>query len=259
MKERIHLSDTQKKTFKIAFWGDSITQGIPGCSYFEKLQQKLDPNLFLLQNYGKGGDTVVSLYNRIRKHNTDDDYDMIFLLVGVNDVFVRLSSFYPFIKTIAGQPWAKSEQEFKTYYKKNLELMSKKSKTVIAVSPLFIGEDLTSRWNAQLNKQREIISNLTNHFGNITFMNLYDELKSLLLKYQSGKKRISDYLPTSSVKIMLDTLFLNDDTKVAAKSEKRALYFTLDGVHLNHRGAIFISERLKDKIEEIVTNSQLSL
>lgn len=47
----------------IAFFGDSLTEGSPGVSYFDILKDKL-PNENLL-NFGKGGDTVISLYKRI--------------------------------------------------------------------------------------------------------------------------------------------------------------------------------------------------
>ena len=54
---------------KIAFFGDSLTEGIPGASYFQILKDRL-PNENLI-NFGKGGDTVISLYRRVRELDTN--------------------------------------------------------------------------------------------------------------------------------------------------------------------------------------------
>ncbi len=48
---------------KIAFFGDSLTEGFSGMAYFSLLQQRFPK--FELFNYGKGGDTVISLLKRI--------------------------------------------------------------------------------------------------------------------------------------------------------------------------------------------------
>ncbi len=48
---------------KIAFFGDSLTKGIPGTAYFQLLRQNLPQHELL--NFGKGGDTVASLFPHI--------------------------------------------------------------------------------------------------------------------------------------------------------------------------------------------------
>jgi lysophospholipase L1-like esterase len=238
------------KTVNIAFWGDSITEGIPGCSYFKQLQ--LDPNHYRLHNYGKGGDTVISLYNRLRNQELDNNYGMVFLLVGVNDVFVKLAWWYAMIKTVAHQPWSQNDREFETYYRKILALLAHKSKTVIAVSPLFLGEDLNNPWNAQLSKQREIIANLKNQFDNVEYMNIYnDDLKPVLVNHQLENQHISNYLPKSGLRIVLDVLLVKHPDQMAETSKKRGLFLTLDGVHLNDRGAHIVAQTFTERIEKI--------
>ena len=234
----------------IAFWGDSITEGFPGCSYFKQLQ--LDPNRYRLHNYGKGGDTVMSLYKRLRHQEFDHDYDLVFVFVGVNDVFVKLAWSYALLKTVAHQSWSHDDLDFETSYRKILALLAHKSTTVIAVSPLLLGEDLNNPWNAQLNKQREIIANLTRQFDNVEYMNIYnDDLKPVLVNHQLENQHISDYLPRSGLRIVLDALLVKHPDQVAETSKKRGLFLTLDGVHLNERGAHIVAQTFTGRIEKI--------
>ena len=46
---------------RIAFFGDSLTSGVPGSSYFAILRDRFPDDTLL--NFGKGNDTVVSLYH----------------------------------------------------------------------------------------------------------------------------------------------------------------------------------------------------
>jgi len=237
-------------TRKIAFWGDSITEGVPGCSYIDRLA--LDPEAYRLENFGKAGDTVISLYHRLKAQELDADYDLIFLFVGVNDVFVKLSWSYGLMKMASKQPWARSEHAFAATYRKTLDLLAGKSRHVIAVSPLCLGEDLNSKWNSQLSQQREHISALTAQFGNVEYLNLYeDAFKPLLLAHQSEEQDVPNYLPTSATRVALDALLLRTTGRVDGTSEKRELFLTLDGVHLNDRGATVVAQAFRKRIEAV--------
>ena len=91
---------------KIAFYGDSLTEGLIGASYIEILREKLPE--YTLLNYGKNGDTVLSLYRRIVKMKSLEPVDLAFLWVGVNDVFIKVSWHYPLFKTLLRKPWVKN-------------------------------------------------------------------------------------------------------------------------------------------------------
>jgi hypothetical protein len=69
---------------RIAFFGDSLTAGIPGCSYLAILHQRLPDDTLI--NLGRGNDTVVSLYHRVAGLPLYDLFDVAFLWIGVNDV-----------------------------------------------------------------------------------------------------------------------------------------------------------------------------
>lgn len=85
----------------IAFFGDSLTFGAPGVSYFNLLEKTFPQHELL--NFGQGGDTVVSLYRRIRELPAEK-FDMAFLWVGVNDELVHASWTYPLLKKLHQNP-----------------------------------------------------------------------------------------------------------------------------------------------------------
>jgi len=95
---------------KVAFFGDSLTEGFPGVGYISLLQQRCPE--FELFNFGKGGDTVISLLKRIKSITFPSEIDIAFLWIGVNDVFVKVSKMYPFLKKLRRQPWATNHDIF---------------------------------------------------------------------------------------------------------------------------------------------------
>jgi lysophospholipase L1-like esterase len=217
----------------ISFFGDSLTEGVPGASYFEILKKRLpDSELF---NYGVGGETVLSLYKRITKLNFKKPIDLAFLWIGTNDVFVKISWSYPIIKRLLNKPWTRNLEEFKGYYRSTLDLLSRHANKVITVSPLFMGEDLNNKWNKEFVKQSQIIEELSAAFDNVKYI----DLRKIFIPKLKGKK-ISTYLPTSSTRVALDTLIVKQIEQIDKISAERGLHFTLDGVHMNSAGAEII-------------------
>jgi lysophospholipase L1-like esterase len=224
---------------KMMFLGDSITEGFPGVSFFKILRDDLSGHELI--NCGKGGDTVISINRRAKTLQYDSDIDIIFLWIGVNDVFVKLSKLFPIYKKIYRQIWAKDEDEFRYYYNDTLQFLSSKAKILVVIPPVFVGEDIDNIWNRQLSEFDGIIKELTRSFENIKYL----DVKAEFLSYLKGKP-ISKFVPKSSVKTISDALLLNTPDKVDARSLKRGLYLTLDGVHLNSNGAVIVSDRIRD-------------
>jgi lysophospholipase L1-like esterase len=220
---------------RIAFYGDSLTVGVTGVSYIGILRKRL-PNYTLL-NYGKGGDTVISLYRRIVAQNLLVPVDLIFLWIGVNDVFVKVSWTYPIIKRFTQQPWARAPEEFTQYYQLILDLLYPLAKKVVTVPPLFIGEDIQNRWNRELDRLSGIIRELSVSRQNVDYLDLRTMAISRL-----ASKPVSSYVGKSATRIVLDYAMLKDHEQIAQKSAERGLHFTLDGVHLNSAGAELVVE-----------------
>ncbi|MEE8605369.1 MAG: SGNH/GDSL hydrolase family protein, partial [Candidatus Aminicenantaceae bacterium] len=87
-----------KNRMKIAFMGDSLTEGVVGASYFDILQDTLSQHELL--NYGKGGDTVISLFRRLSRMGFESNMDIGFLWIGANDVFVKTRWSFPLTKRL---------------------------------------------------------------------------------------------------------------------------------------------------------------
>jgi len=219
----------------IAFYGDSLTEARTGASFFEILRKELSEHRLI--NHGRGGDTVISLFRRIVRQRLTEPVDVAFLWVGVNDVLVHVSWIFPIVKWLSRKPWARDASEFAKYYRSILDILCLKARTIYAVSPLCIGEDLGNPWNRQLDGLRETIKTVSSAHENVAYIDIKETLASKLRDEQ-----ISDYVVHSLARVTLDAFLLNTDEKIDKRASTRGLQFTLDGVHLNSRGASMVAD-----------------
>jgi len=75
----VTVRDLGGKYMKIAFLGDSITEGVPGVSYVEILKRHFNEDRVI--NSGTGCYTIFSLFNRIIKIDDFSDYNSVLLFV----------------------------------------------------------------------------------------------------------------------------------------------------------------------------------
>lgn len=226
---------------KIVFLGDSLTEGIPGVAYFNLLKNDLLGHELI--NYGKGGDTVISLNKRVKTLQFNSNIDIIFLWVGVNDVFVNISKSYPIIKRILREPWIKNKEEFPHYYDDTLNFLSSKANRIVVIPPILVGEDTKNVWNNKISDFQDIIKDLTKIYSNVDYL----DIRKSFINYLQ-EKIVSDYVPKSAIRVLLDAFLLNSPEKVDAKSKERGLFLTVDGVHLNSMGATMAAEIIKNYI-----------
>ncbi len=231
-----------KKELKIAFFGDSLTEGNAGASYVRILRQKLPRHE--LFNYGKGGDTVISLYRRLLQIDTMDfPMDLGVLWIGVNDMLVRTRRSFPLLKRMRKQPWAGDRLEFKDYYRSIMEFFQDRTGRLFTLPPLFIGEDLDNRWNRELAVLSDIIRDLTGTFPHAGFLDIRQRFSSLL-----ASKKISPFVPKNIMGVVRDALFTKTPEDLEKKAIARGLHFTIDGVHLNTAGAGIVAHAILEKI-----------
>lgn len=226
---------------KIAFYGDSITQGIPGASYFDALRERLPEHTLI--NYGKGGDTALSLYQRVRRYNLLQPVDVAFVFVGVNDVLVNLTGSGPTLKRIFGQPWAEDLDAFRSQYAGLLALVGEVADRVIAASPFLIGETIDNPWNRRLATYIAVTREEAAHAG-LPFIDLRARAAARL-----DGQPISPYLPTNHLMTLIDGLLRLTDHQIDATATRRGLHLTIDGVHLNTAGAALIADVMVEALE----------
>lgn len=224
---------------KIAFYGDSLTDGYPGVSYFEVLRHRLYGHTLL--NYGRFNDTVISLHRRIITRRLLAPVDCSIVWVGVNDILVRQSPTFSRLR----RWWARSDEEFHIHYRALLDLLTPHATTVIAASPALIGEDGKSIDNTDLARLGDIIRDLTTAYRGTRFLDLHSKYIAALQGEGSAA-----YHPPNPFQSVIDAVTLRTPAAVDRVSAERGLRLTLDNVHLNSRGAALAAAEFEKAIRE---------
>ncbi|MFO7652155.1 MAG: GDSL-type esterase/lipase family protein [bacterium] len=193
---------------RIAFLGDSLTEGLPGESYLHRLKSALPGHT--LMNWGRGGDTIVSLHERLGELEFEPRPDAVFLWVGVNDAIVMESPYYLTGREASGDSVFAADDEFAFYYRRTLDHLSPRTARVLAVGPLFCGEDLRDPLNSRIAGLAEIVRGLCRDYPNAGFVDMRSD-------------------------------FFADDTAQRTLPERPGLRFTTDGVHLSSVGADIVA------------------
>jgi lysophospholipase L1-like esterase len=231
-----------KTRLKIAFLGDSLTEGIVGASYVDLLQDKLPQHEMV--NHGRGGETVKSLYRRIQRMEWPSPFDLGVFWIGVNDVLVKTHWFIRIKKRLRAQPWANNHSEFREYFGSLLEWGRDKFSRLFTLPPLFIGEDIDNPWNTELTALADIIQDLTLSDPHAEFIDIRKPFFSGLASIKAAP-----FIPKGLFRVIVDAFAAPtaDGSEKAAGEE--GLRYTIDGVHLNKTGAEMVAEFLGDRIE----------
>jgi lysophospholipase L1-like esterase len=231
---------------RVAFFGDSLTEGVPGSSYFAVLRRELSGHELL--NYGRGNDTVVSLYHRVRRLRSCSPFDLAFLWVGVNDVSGPEGVAFPFwlVNLTSGQRRARTLDEFRAYYSALLGLLGDLAARVVAVAPALKGEDLDSDLNREVEAIARVIEAAASRRESVEFL----DLRPAIARELDGRPT-SSYLPRGVFGVGIDLATLRSDEQVDRKAAERGLHLTLDGIHLNSRGARLVADRFREVIERL--------
>lgn len=140
------------KPKKVIFFGDSITQaGVKGNGYINQLKKAIDTTKFELIGAGIGGNKVYDLYLRMEDDVLNKKPDLVFIYVGINDVWHKLG--------------AKTGTDYDKYLKFYQALINKIQATgskVVLCTPTVIGEkkNNANEVDADLNKYAEGVRGL---------------------------------------------------------------------------------------------------
>lgn len=222
---------------KVGLIGDSLTEGRPGVSFSNILQDKY-PNITFL-NHGKPGETIKSLHARLTKTKLESDFDIVFLWIGVNDVYSKLLK-------VQAQPIAKDHQEFSDYFSTVLELIIPSSKHVVVVSPTVVGENMENPSNKEIRELSSLIESISSNHSNVSYLNM-----NSIFEKQLATLYCSDYISTNVFTVMKDVFFYKNLERIDRLSSKRGLHLTLDGIHLNSKGARIAAEEYSSIIDQL--------
>jgi lysophospholipase L1-like esterase len=196
---------TMKKTTRVVFFGDSITEAAvyPG-GYIAKLRDQLatQQDSFELIGKGIGGNKIYDLYLRLEDDVLALRPDVVFVYVGVNDVWH---------KRLAGT--GTDADKFERFYTALIRKMQQQNIRVVLCTPACIGEhyDCTNPQDGEINQFSQIIRDLARRMD----CGLCD-LRSSFMNYSSKNN--------------------------PANLERGIL--TTDGVHLNDLGNQMVADQM---------------
>lgn len=137
---------------RIIFFGDSITQqGVSKTGYISLLRNKLATHTFELIGAGINGNKVYDLFLRLEADVISKKPDLVFIYIGVNDVWHKQSSgtgtdYYKFIK----------------FYQAIIDKIKQAESEIILCTPSVIGENLKEapEVNEELDQYADAIRDL---------------------------------------------------------------------------------------------------
>jgi len=221
---------------KILFIGDSITEGKIGIGYVDIIQKYLPE--FICKNYGRGGDTISGVFTRLLKilKTQSEKYDIIVIEAGHNDLFlpyVKMKWKFTSIRKVTPL------NKIKDLYDNGLKTVSFHSKAKILITTLScLGEDLSS----PLNQIRGLVNDQIKEVGSKHGAYIADVSSSF---DKILRKSISSYnLIDHPLNLVFDYFRSKRMNWVEKISRKRRLVLTIDGGHLNSKGAIIYAKEI---------------
>lgn len=236
---------------RILFVGDSIIKGSLGVNWVKQLAE--DHPEWTIINAGKNGDTLFKVAERLEQVLIEDaDYDVVVLLAGYNDILIPSLHKRGFFFRLAGEHLVKKGYaplpDPCSFEKKLLETIDKtraKSKAAILLMTLGCMNEANS---FALNHTRKKINDVIRDIASRKNCLLADT--GALIDGCLQQFRTSNYFLEGFFRVNLfdktQCLLGNPDRL----SEQRKLHLTIDGLHLNNRGAgIFRKE-----VESVLLN-----
>lgn len=226
-------------------FGDSITKGIPGVSYLKYLDSKQK-----FKNFGLGGDTLIGLSNRIKRHIEYTESKNYIIQIGTNDILLPFLSGYspkwnPRIDSLIknGRLLCDDVRQFEERYRQLLSELLNADKSITVINIPCIGENADSELNRKVDAYNLAIKDVANDF-NVGLIDFNGWQKNILNQYSI----VEPYFITKEpLDMVLDSLLTPLSLLRKKISNKRGLNLTVDGCHLNDIGARGLAELVQDE------------
>ncbi|MHA4738008.1 SGNH/GDSL hydrolase family protein [Dyadobacter sp. MSC1_007] len=183
----------QDKPLRVIFFGDSITQaGVSPTGYITKMTEMLKSKgqdaEYELMGAGIGGNKVYDLYLRLEDDVLAKKPDVVFIYVGINDVWHKASS-----------GTGTDPDKYVKFYEALIKKMKAQNIRVIVCTPTVIGErnDASNAQDGDLNQYSKLIREIATRNG----LQLCDLRKSFLdyLSQNNAENKEKGVLTTDRV------------------------------------------------------------
>ncbi|MBF9015295.1 MULTISPECIES: GDSL-type esterase/lipase family protein [unclassified Oceanispirochaeta] len=231
----------------IMFLGDSLTAGNLGASYLKLLEKEESLKGHKLINAGEDGFTMAGLQLKLEKYLEENNTpDTLVLEGGANDLLLPHmqkagTAWNPFIRKLSrhGSIPASSSLEFRAHCSAVLSTALDGGIAQVFVCTITcLGEDLSSELNRQREEYNRILRDLCLEYTNIFFscicLDASAEIEPILSESSAG------WLFRSPEDLQSDALTIMERGEEILCRE-RGLLLTIDGAHLNQRGAEILS------------------
>lgn len=223
--------------------GNSLTAGNLGIPYSRCLKlPENSPSENRIINQGLDGDTLLGVRNRLEAALETENPDVLVIQTGANDILLpemdsRGGLWTPFVREMEkrGSIPTTEPEEFSELYTEMLKTAVSHGvdiRCIICVTIPPIGEVLHSGRN----RKREVYNREIRRVVEESGANLADvssEFERILQKIETP----SDWFFNSPVDFTADVKEVRRGKGAMRLSEERGLYLTMDGAHLNEKGA----------------------
>jgi len=228
--------------------GNSLTAGNLGIPYARYLNF---PENAHVVNRGRDGDTVRGVRARMDEVLRSDGPDVLVVQTGANDILLpemaaRGGTWTAFVDEMAehGSVPTPDPSKFGAAYKEILDIaFSWGVEHVVAVTIPPLGEDLASQRNRERKNLNDQIRMAADTGG--------ARLADVAAAFESELAEVgvpSEWFFGKPADFVSDVRRVRREKGAAAISEERGLYFTMDGAHLNERGAALMGRIVSDAV-----------
>lgn len=224
------------------FAGDSLTEGLQGESYLERVGRALVQrrgSAAQVVNAGRSGDTINSLLARIDEPLQRYRPDWVVLAVGINDVWLPWLAERSFgwwlglqARRLRGEPPPTRDlDQAASLYRTLIDRVQQSGARPLVCTCSPLGEQINSPLNQQLARLNGVIQRAA-----VDSSAPVADVWQAFVEPLALVEKPSRYLPGEWLFVWLDRRRLRE-TPPDEISRRRHLLLTYDGLHLNSRGA----------------------
>ncbi|QMU26916.1 SGNH/GDSL hydrolase family protein [Adhaeribacter radiodurans] len=231
---------------RILFIGDSITRGKLGVSYIQLIKKEFPA--YELVNLGVDGDTFSNISRRLQtKIEQDSEFDYIVLQGGYNDIFLpyfreksKLFQFALKQQLKKGLVPLETAPAFEAELRKIVKTVKQKFRGKLVVTTIGCINEFRG---FVLNSKRKEYNTIIRHVAQEENIGLADcgLLFDQVLQQELQTNYFLESFWTVTVADRIISVFKNGPDWL---SQKRKLKLTIDGVHLNKKGAALVKKSL---------------